>query len=94
VGPARREMPTVTDPVELEAARVASTFTSPPPAIEQGEVEVPEDAILGDYESQLGSLDQIPVIAVSSADLTALSLDPRAGFLLALVDGALDIRTI
>jgi hypothetical protein len=43
-------MPTLTDPVELEEARIASTFTSPPPAIEVGEAEVAEEIVLADRE--------------------------------------------
>ena len=53
-----------------------------------------ENAILDDYEADLGSLSHVPVIVVTSAELTALELDSRAGFVLALVDGTLDIQTI
>lgn len=92
--PYRQQMATMTDPVELEVARVASTFTSPPPAIEVSAVEVSEDVVLAGYEARFGSLARIPRIAVSSATLASLTLDHRAGFVLALVDGVMTIENI
>lgn len=46
------------------------------------------------YVGRLGSLDQVPVLAVSPAEFRWLNLDHRAGFLLSLVDGVSTIEDI
>lgn len=40
------------------------------------------------------ALDAVPRVAMSTAELRSLPLDHRAGFLLAHVDGATDVRTL
>jgi len=46
------------------------------------------------YAARLGSLDQIPRVAIPSDQITWLSLDHRAGFLLSLIDGASPLEII
>src|SRR5258708_36250049 len=92
--PQRQEMPTLTDPVELEAARVISTFTSPPPAIEVELVDVPDDVLLLDYERRLGPFTRVPSLGVARETLATLTLDPRAAFVLSLVDGSMRVVDI
>ena len=81
----REEMPTYTDPVELEAARVRSTFSSPPPPLED---------MTAAYERKFGGFDRVPSVVVSAEDLAALSLDGRAGMLVGLLDGRSTIRDL
>jgi hypothetical protein len=46
------------------------------------------------YTGRLGSLKQVPVMAVPRAELKWLSLDHRAGFVLSLVDGTSTMEEI
>lgn len=46
------------------------------------------------YVGRLGSLDQVPVLLVSPAELRWLALDHRAGFVLSLIDGASSVEDI
>ena len=87
----REQMATVTDPLELEAARIVSTFSSLPPAMGSAEVE---GAVLAEYEARLGSFARIPTVTVDALSLSKLPLDQRAGFVLALIDGTLNIEQI
>jgi hypothetical protein len=46
------------------------------------------------YAARLGPMDQVPTVVVPADQITWLSLDHRAGFLLSLVDGASNIEEI
>jgi hypothetical protein len=46
------------------------------------------------YAARIGPMDQIAVVAVPPEQITWLSLDHRAGFLLSLVDGTLSIEEL
>lgn len=46
------------------------------------------------YSARLGSMDQVPSVVVPADQITWLSLDHRAGFLLSLVDGISNIEEI
>lgn len=46
-----------------------------------------EETLLQMYESQLGALDGVPSLAVKPDEIVWLSLDHRAGFVLAQIDG-------
>jgi hypothetical protein len=100
--PYRDDMPTLTDPAELEAARVKSTFAIPPPAVATPVVAadpsakdtVSPEAERARYEARLGGFTRVPVVAVSAETLAALPLDGRAGMLLPLLDGRSTIQTI
>jgi hypothetical protein len=46
------------------------------------------------YAARLGPMDQVPSVVVPSDQITWLSLDHRAGFLLSLVDGISNIEEI
>lgn len=46
------------------------------------------------YAARLGPMDQVPTVVVPSDQITWLSLDHRAGFLLSLVDGVSNIEEI
>ena len=46
------------------------------------------------YVGRLGSLDQVPTMAVAPSELRWLSLDHRSGFVLSLIDGASSIEDI
>jgi hypothetical protein len=46
------------------------------------------------YIGRLGSLDQVPVLAVAPSEFRWLALDHRAGFLLSLVDGSSTLEDI
>ncbi|MFL5416778.1 MAG: hypothetical protein ACJ78Y_12295, partial [Myxococcales bacterium] len=39
------------------------------------------------YESKLGSMDRVPRVALPPDEIIWLNLDPRAGFVLAQIDG-------
>jgi hypothetical protein len=93
----RDESPTMTDPVELEAARVISTFTSPPPALEVSETEVPLDSLpaeLREDPAERAMLTCVPVVSASTEVIATLPLDSRAGFLLSLLDGSLTVEQV
>ncbi len=46
------------------------------------------------YQSRLGSMDQIPSVAVAPSELRWMSLDHRAGFVLSLIDGFSSIEEL
>lgn len=46
------------------------------------------------YAARLGSMEQIPKVSIPSDQITWLSLDHRAGFLLSLIDGASPLESI
>jgi hypothetical protein len=96
----REEMPTYSDPVELEAARVKSMLTSthppappaaPPPAASE---ELSPEEHLGVYELRFGGFDRVPVVVVSSDEVASRDLDSRATMLLPLLDGRSSIRDV
>jgi hypothetical protein len=93
----REEMPTYSDPVELEAARIKSTFTTtPPPAVPPASAtgELSEDERLAVYELRLGGFDRVPVVIATSDQLASRELNARASMLLGLLDGRSSIRAI
>lgn len=91
-GEFREEMPTYTDPVELEAARVRSTFSQPPPP---STTPLPPEALrIAAYERLFGGFDRVPSIVVPPEDIAAASLDGRAGMILGLLDGHASIRAL
>jgi hypothetical protein len=45
-------------------------------------------------ERRIGSLARVPVMAMSMRDLSSLSIDHRAGFLLSRVDGELSVEAL
>jgi len=93
----REEMPTYSDPVELEAARIRSTFSTTPPAAppppKPTEALSPEERVAV-YELRFGGFDRVPVVVVPSEELTSKQLDSRASMLLPLLDGRSSIRNI
>jgi hypothetical protein len=88
----REEAPTLTDPVELETARVRSTYSVPPPA--EGELESPESALRAAYETRFGSFDRVPVIVMPRDRLASQLLEGRVAMLVPLLDGRSSIREI
>jgi hypothetical protein len=50
--------------------------------------------LLSMYESKLGSLDQVPFVAIPQGEIVWLNLDHRAGFVLSQVDGALTFEDV
>jgi hypothetical protein len=46
------------------------------------------------YSSKIGSLSQVPVVALRSEDLRWLGLDHRAGFVLSRIDGKLTVEEL
>ena len=93
----REEMPTFSDPAELEAARIKSTFTTiPPPETPRSAVphELSEHERVAGYERLLGGFDRVPIVVVPSEELASRQLDPRASMLVALLDGRSTVRDI
>lgn len=52
------------------------------------------DVLIQMYTARLGSIDQVPRLAIPTAELQWLSLDHRAGFLLSCVDGRSTVEEI
>jgi hypothetical protein len=46
------------------------------------------------YAARIGPMDQVASVAVPPEQITWLSLDHRAGFLLSLIDGTLTIEEL
>jgi hypothetical protein len=46
------------------------------------------------YESKLGPLSGVPVLAIKPEEILWLNLDHRAGFLLAQIDGTVDFEDL
>jgi hypothetical protein len=98
----REEMPTYSDPVELEAARIKSTLTStPPPAVPPSqpaavlsERELSGEEMVMVYELRFGGFDRVPTVVVRSDQLASHDLDSRASMLLPFLDGRSSIRNI
>ncbi|HEX3345060.1 MAG TPA: hypothetical protein VHS09_10840 [Polyangiaceae bacterium] len=93
----REEMPTYSDPVELEAARIKSTLTStPPPARPPREpsAALTDAERLAVYELRFGGFDRVPVVVVGPDTVAACELDSRASMLLPLLDGRSTIRDV
>lgn len=93
----REQMPTYSDPVELEAARIKSTFTStPPPAMPPRAPTAPlsQEQRLAAYALRFGGFDRVPVVVVRSDVLASCALDSRASMLLPLLDGRSSIQDI
>jgi tetratricopeptide (TPR) repeat protein len=53
-----------------------------------------EATLIAMYESKLGSLANVPRLAISPEEVMWLNLDHRAGFLLAQVDGAVNFEEL
>lgn len=90
----RDEMPTYSDPAELEAARLQSSLSSaPPPAGPRSATDrpSPQDRIAG-YQRLFGGFDRVPVVVAQ--ELASRDLDARASMLLALLDGRSSIQDI
>jgi hypothetical protein len=91
----REEMPTYSDPVELEAARIKSSLSTTPPAAPPkatGEPS-PQERVAA-YALRFGGFDRVPVVVVPSGELASRELDSRASMLLALLDGRSSIQNI
>lgn len=84
--PQREEATTLTDPVELEAARIKSSLPSPP--------ESPESAMLAAYEARFGGFDRVPLVAVPQEQLASQLLEGRVALIVPLLDGRSTIRQI
>jgi len=90
--PPREEATTVTDPVELEAARIKSTLVSHPSST--NETQSPESAMLAAYEARFAGFDRVPFIAVSQEQLGSQLLEGRVAMIVPLLDGRSTIRQI
>ncbi len=92
----REKVSTLTDEEELEFARQQSMKGSVAPPAPRGEIAEPsgEMVVEGDPVAILGSLEQIPRLAVTTDELFDLHLDHHMGFILTLIDGVLDFETI
>ena len=90
--PPREEAATVTDPVELEAARIKSTLLSPPSS--RDEPQSPESAMLEAYEARFGGFGRVPLIAVPREQLASQLLEGRVAMIVPLLDGRSTIRQI
>ncbi len=95
----REQMPTYSDPVELEAARIKSTLTStPPPAMPMPPrgptAPLSQEDRLAAYALRFGGFDRVPVVVVRSDVLASCALDSRASMLLPLLDGRSSIQDI
>ena len=105
---ARTDRPTVPPSFDVEEfaresdSRVA--VATPAPANELDELLDPSSEVrlstrppIGDFlthEAWAAQLMGMPVVTMSAAVLKSLPLDHRAGFLLSLIDGTLDVDTI
>jgi hypothetical protein len=90
--PPREEATTLTDPVELEAARIKSSLPSSPSLV--NEPQSPESAMLAAYETRFGGFDRVPVVAAPPEQLASQLLEGRVALILPLVDGRSTIREI
>jgi hypothetical protein len=78
--------------VELETARLRSTFSVPPPS--ESESESPESALRAAYEARFVSFARVPVIAMPRERLASQLLEGRVAMLLPLLDARLSIQEI
>jgi hypothetical protein len=84
---------------KLEAAVAAAESAlregerAPPPGI--AEVIEPARAIFERaFEGYVGSLEQVPILAISEGVLASQGFDHRVGFLLSLIDGVVSIEAL
>jgi hypothetical protein len=90
--PQRDEVPTITDPVELETARIRSTFSMPPPP--KTDTGSAESALRAAYEARFGGFERVPFIAMPREQLASQLLEGRAAMLVPLLDGRSSIQQI
>jgi hypothetical protein len=91
----RTEMPTFSDPVELEAARIRSSFRSAPPAAAPARAPAGEPSQaerVSAYERRFGGFDRVAFVVVAAHELASSNLDARASMLLPHLDGRSSIR--
>jgi tetratricopeptide (TPR) repeat protein len=60
----------------------------------RGYLEQNEATLVAMYESKLGPLSGVPVLAIKPEEILWLNLDHRAGFLLAQIDGTVDFEDL
>jgi len=53
-----------------------------------------EENLIQMYESKLGSMDRVPRVALPPDEIIWLNLDPRAGFVLAQIDGMVSFEDL
>jgi tetratricopeptide (TPR) repeat protein len=53
-----------------------------------------EENLIQMYESKLGAMDRIPLVLLPPDEIIWLNLDPRAGFVLAQIDGAVSFEDL
>lgn len=88
---------TMLDQGKLEAAATSAESAlregerAPPPGIAEV-IEPARPLFERAFESYVGSMDQVPILAISEGVLATQGLDHRAGFLLACVDGLMSIE--
>ena len=46
------------------------------------------------YESKIGPLSQVPVVAIPQGEIVWLNLDHRAGFVLSQIDGEMSFEDV
>lgn len=99
----RERVPTLTDDIATEQARVASLLirSSPPPrpvSTPEADVEalgpVSDDEEIELLREALAPLERVPSLAKSIADLGALLEDSKTAYVLGFVDGILPLETI
>jgi hypothetical protein len=64
---------------------------APPPGIAEV-IEPARPLFVRAFESYVGSMDQVPILAISEVALASQGLDHRAGFLLSRIDGLMTIE--
>jgi hypothetical protein len=99
---------TVTNEVELEEARLRSVPPPGEFPAESGSLSLLNDEmhvrfvhrdlrrakLIARYVASIGSLEQVPVLVASLAELVGRALDPRAAFVVAQIDGHTSLDTI
>jgi len=100
----RERATTVTDEAELEAARLKSLPSAPPPRrpsmtsdvaeIAAAEAEVSDEEQIAILRERLHPLSRVPSLAKKMSDLGKHVEDPRTAFVLGFVDGLLPLDTI
>jgi hypothetical protein len=88
---------TMLDQKKLEAAATAAESAlregerAPPPGIAEV-IEPARPLFERTFEAYIGSMDQVPILAISEGVLATQGLDHRAGFLLSRIDGLMSIE--
>jgi hypothetical protein len=80
-----------------EEARVAALelLASDPTDTEAFEFcESCHDYLFREYVDRLGTLTSVPIVRFATEEMTTLTVDHRAGFILHLIDGASTIETV